>query len=1014
MRIEKSAITGFRKRTSLRLLKLALPIIAVLIISILLLVPVFISSEQGSRMILAKVNGAISGKADFADLSMGWFKGVKVADLSFNDEGGGISVKVERISAKPSYGSILTGNLSLGRTVVDKPRVEINLRDIPGKSTGETAERRPASGARAPAALPIKTIDLVLNDGSVKVTDPRSGTVELSRINSRVNLQSAPGQSDFDLKMAVARADKKSEIKAAGNVTTRTKKGWSLKGTSGNLTVEIKELDLESLAPIFALAGVDLEAKGVVTGATTGRIKDGQLENLTASIKAKNLDVTIAQLKGDRLQTADLDISAKLSQNKEIISIDNLQISSDWGTANATGTIPTNIESAGDILETDSNYNLKGDFNFDLAAIAAQMPKTLGLKEGTQVTSGRLTGKVETVTGAGRKQIRADAIIAGLEGMVEEKKTTLSESISAEALISSDKSGIAFDNLDVTASFAKVNCTGRLESLKYDADVNIAELQSELGQFVNLGKYKMAGELFSKGQVSVKQDKITASGSSTVTNLVLSSQDGQGVSEPKTDIDFAVNVDRKESVFAIDSISANASFGSLSISNGVLPLNEKSSKPLNAAVSANKIDLEKLLPFGVMFGSLPKEMQLSGIASSTLLVTAEDGIYKVVTDSTEIYGLRLVHPDANEPFGPNDVTLAFDAEIDPNEKAVNVKSLQLQSPQIRIKKGQLSQLTEGKTTILSGNAELEFEWSAVNTVAAPFMPKGLTLEGKRQYAINFQSEYPAAEPNQLLPNLSAQARLGFEKAGYKGLNFGPTDVDVRVESGVLKIPPFTTTVNDGTFSFAGQADFNEKVPLFILTEPMQIIKDVKINDEMTNELLKYVNPIFADAVSVSGFANFNCEQLAIPLKAESKDEAVAIGTISMNRVRLQGSNLVGQILTTSGGDPRGTDMAVRPTRFVLQEGFLRYDDMQVDVGDNPVNFKGVIGLDKSLDMTATLPYTTRGRTARVGKETEGRRITLPIKGTVDKPELDLGKLLEDQLKGQLEEQLEKALEDLFK
>ncbi len=148
--------------------------------------------------------------------------------------------------------------------------------------------------------------------------------------------------------------------------------------------------------------------------------------------------------------------------------------------------------------------------------------------------------------------------------------------------------------------------------------------------------------------------------------------------------------------------------------------------------------------------------------------------------------------------------------------------------------------------------------------------------------------------------------------------------------------------------------------------------------------------------------------------AEAKNDTVVIGTISMNRVRLQGSNLMGQILTTSGGDPRGTDITIHPTRFVLQKGFLRYENMQVDVGDNPVNFKGVIGLDKSLDMTVTLPYTTEGRTARVGRETRGARITLPLKGTVDKPQLDMGKLIELQLKGQLEEQLRRGLEDLFK
>jgi len=134
----------------------------------------------------------------------------------------------------------------------------------------------------------------------------------------------------------------------------------------------------------------------------------------------------------------------------------------------------------------------------------------------------------------------------------------------------------------------------------------------------------------------------------------------------------------------------------------------------------------------------------------------------------------------------------------------------------------------------------------------------------------------------------------------------------------------------------------------------------------------------------------------------------------MDKVRLQASDLLGQILTAAGTSASGADITIRPTKFVLRDGFLRYDDMQMDVGDNPVNFKGVIGLDKSLDMTITLPYTVQGRTVGIGKQTSGQRITLPLKGTIDKPELDLGKLLEGQLKQQLEDQLRKGLEELFK
>jgi hypothetical protein len=195
---------------------------------------------------------------------------------------------------------------------------------------------------------------------------------------------------------------------------------------------------------------------------------------------------------------------------------------------------------------------------------------------------------------------------------------------------------------------------------------------------------------------------------------------------------------------------------------------------------------------------------------------------------------------------------------------------------------------------------------------------------------------------------------------------------------------------------------------------MQIVKDIKINDATTRQLLKYVSPIFANAVNVSGIANFNCEQLDIPISAQAKNDAVVIGTISISQLRLHASDLLGQILAVAGTGASGTVLTIHPTRFVLQKGFLRYDDMQIDIGDNPVNFKGVIGLDKSLDMTVTLPYTSEGRTARIGRETAGRRITLPLKGTVDKPQLDMGKLLEEQLKGQVEDQLQKGLERIFK
>jgi hypothetical protein len=478
-------------------------------------------------------------------------------------------------------------------------------------------------------------------------------------------------------------------------------------------------------------------------------------------------------------------------------------------------------------------------------------------------------------------------------------------------------------------------------------------------------------------------------------------------------IEYAMNMDRKKNLVNIESFTADASLGRFSAKDGVIPLGEEPAVPLTLEILANNVNFEKVRPFANMFASLPKDMQLAGIAESKISVSSEKKIYKIATDSTKVKGLKLSSP-GKKPFEEKEVTLALEAELDPEQKAINVKRFQLDSPTIKITKSQFSQATKDGKTTLQGQVDCEYDWSAISAVAAPYLPEDLSLQGKRKDTISFTSEYPADQTDKLMANLNARGKVGFDKAGYMGLDFGPTDVNIQVQNGLLNIAPFTTTVNEGQFNFAGGADFTQKPSLFKAAKPMQIVKDMKVNDVTTKKLLKYVNPIFTDAVNVNGIANFNCEQLAIPLKSEAKNEAVVIGTISMDQVNMQTSDLLVQILTLFGGGSRSTVMTIHPTRFVLRDGYLKYEDMQIDVGDNPVNFKGTIGLDKSLDMTVTLPYTTEGRTARVGGATRGSRIVLPLKGTVDEPQLDTAKLLELQLKQQGEELLRRGLEEIFK
>ncbi len=1009
MEVKDNLKTKPQKKTFRRIIQVILIIFVVLAIFVIFAVPAIISSGQVRQMIISKINDSVGGKTEFSDLSMGWFKGVNIADFSYNDNSGWISVKVKNISAKPDYASLLTGNLNLGQTKIDMPQVEINMKDKPpaAKATSPAEPQKTVSGS---SAIALAT-DLHINDGNVKVTGTDSKTVELEKINSNINIKPPGEQSSFTLGMVVAANNEKSTIDAKGQITPPKKSGWTIKSANGDVSVTVNKLDLESLGPFLALANADIQTKGDISVDLKGQLLNGQLESLTGSVTGSNLDISAQALKGDSIKTKILDASVNLSQKGQMISIDKLNVKTDWANLDASGELPTTINSLDSLLASNSKAGLNAAFNCNVAQIVSQIPNVVGLKQGTTISSGTLKGNISTLDSSGKKQIQAIAQLTDLKGLVEGKQVALSSPVKLDALVSPDQSGININRLDVTASFASLDCSGNLKSIKYNAKTDLTKLQSEIGQFLNMGPYQVAGAFSSDGTVSIGQESISTSGLMELDNLRLSTKEKGSISEPKATVNFALNLNKKDNVLTAENLKANTSFGQVSVKDAKVPLKTNSSVPLNATVAASNIDLAKLKPYAIMFSTLPKEMNISGIAQSEISVSSQKQTYIVQTDSTKIKNLKLTYP-GKKPFDQNDVSVVFEAQINPEQQTIVIEKVKVTTPQIKIQQGSFSDTSSDDKKIMKGQIDCEFDWSAVSELASDFMPSELTLKGQRKDKINFSSEYPLNEPNKILPNLNANADLGFQSAGYMGLNFGPTDVNIAVQKGLLKIAPFSTTVNQGKFNFGAQADFKKQPTVFKIDKPTQIVQDIKINDDTTRKLLKYLNPIFSNATNVSGVANLYCNKLSIPLSSAAKNDAEIVGTVSIAQLRLQTADFLSQIINLCGGNVTGTTLTIHPTNFTLQNGVLKYDNMQIDIDRTPVNFAGSIGLDKKLDMTVTLPYTFQGRTVRVGQQNT-ERITLSIGGTIDKPKLDLGKLLQNTLQNELQNQIQKGLEGLL-
>jgi hypothetical protein len=973
-----------KKRPVLKVLLIGLLLLLVLIV---LMIPIFISSAAGNNLILSKINSSIDGKVGFKNLSIGWFKGLKLTDISFSDKPGNITASVKEISAQPKYIALLSGNIELGRTVIDSPHIAVALqKPVPGLEKKAVAEP-PQKEAKGGFELPIKQIELVIKDGDFKLKNWDNKLVEFANINTNISLNPPGTPTSLNVVMDIIGADKKSSIAANGSVESKSSK-WTLEKLNGNMTVETNNLDLSTLEPLLAIAGVNMQMKGNLTANFDGKIVDGALQQLDGKVNGNAINIGGDVLKGDFIKTNIFDVDVKCVQDGDKVKIEKLTAKTDWLNFNVTGVIPSKIDNPQDMLKPESVLDLDGELNCDLAVILSQLKNTAGLQKQAKLISGKLAAKFNTESAAAGKKFTANAEISGLAGLAEQKQISLSP-ITLNAAVTSGKSGFSFDNIDVVSSFCKLNCAGTMENLKYSADVSLSDFLSQFGQFINLGKYNLKGKIAASGQMITDAKRISNKGTVNISSFEVSTKSAQA-SEPQGTIDYSMSFDKSFNSIELPLLSYKGTIGQFEIKDSAIPL-ARMTDPMKVSAFV-KVDFAKLQPFLKVADAIPANLEIKGVVELPVDVTSDSGSYKIKVSNSKITNFVLLSP-GKQPFVQEQILIDFDGSVNPDTQNISIRSVKLAMAQIKLT-GSFDNTVGKQTTQMKGKFDCEYDWASVSSMASQFMPSGLKLTGKRKDVIAFDSIYPNGNYDKLLANLNSTAKVGFDNAEYMGLVLGQTNVDIQVQKGFMKLAPFTTTANNGTINFGGQADFKQKPSFFTMPQPYDIIKDVQITDKMSKELLRYVNPLFADSGSVNGVCNFRCEKMIIPISGGTQNDIEIEGTFDANNVKFNGSNLLGKIIQAAGSGQGGNIAKIHPTAFILTKGFLRYDKMQIDIGNLPVIFRGVIGLNKSLKMDVSIP---------IGGSTRN----IPLKGTVDKPDIDVSSAIIQNLPGILNEVLKK-------
>jgi len=969
-------------------------------VAVFFLVPYAISSNLARKIILEKINKKVNGQVNFTNLSVNWWKGVSLDRLAFKDSTGHITFNVEHIKTRPHYLSLLFGNLSFGKTIIDKPKVVIKLEET--EKTGQEKIKVPVEKKVVSVLVPVKQIELAINNGELNLINQNGRTFRVYGLYSDIKLGSYGRYGKFDLRTSLRGGD----ILSKGDYNFRGNGPLSSDKLSGHITLKADKFVLYTLEPLFTAAGVDIDAEGLISMDIICYLKEGKLIHSHGRISGKNLELNGEFLKNDNFGIDNFDVTVINAGTDEGIELGWFKFESGWLNGRISGCFPLCYQPMEELLRPGSAFKINGHLECDLAKAMSRMPNLLGVREGTQVTSGKLNVTFKTKETENRKTVSGSAKLAGLAGSTEGKNIILSEPVTADVNITSDDKGVNFEKIDFSASFAKITCSGTLKSMDYNGNFDLAKLQSELRQFVNTKGLQITGGISIKGNINTFADRTQLSGSSLIKGLRLQRGENAITFEPEAQIDFSASVIPDKGIIGVNTIQLKGDLGKFTLRESTIPLSDKSEERLQVKVLAEEVDLQKVQSFVVLPGKLPRDMQLYGTANSGITIKHQGNGYQVSSNS-KIEDFKLAFP-GQKPFQQSWVSLAFDSGVNPVEKDISVSNLYFSIPDVNII-GEFIQTTKTGQTRIQGKAECEYDWAAIKSLATSYLPAGFTIQGQRKDTIKLSCTYPVGEPNKIPANLNLNLTTGFTKAEYSGLNFGATNLELKAEDGILNVLPFSTKVNEGNFAFKGKIDLQEELMVLTTKGPLHILDNIKINNEICAKLLTYLNPVFAGATKISGIADFNSRELKLPLSKTAAKDTQIYGTISITQLRLQGSDLINQILLTFGKSAPMQEFTLHPTQFTFLNGVVSYDNMQIDAGDYPINFKGRIGPESKLDMTVTLPITYEGKIVKA-TDTATQRISLPLEGTINQPEINLDEFIRNQV---MQKGFE-LLEDLLK
>jgi len=436
--------------------------------------PRLLSTPPARRWLLARANATLApGKVEFATFRTAWAGPTVMTGFRLIDPEGDRVVDSPRATWDRGLWRILTdrpryGTLALGRAALDIERHPDGRVDL-------YEALRPILKANRQFALAIR-----IEGGTLRVRAPGLvAPVAADRADITLNIPAAPAPLTWDVRLASADAG----LVPSGLDLRGSFDRWrEIPGAGPELTLAVSGRRWP-----LAVAAAGVAARARFDGEARVERREGRWTTRGEAAWLR-VEASGPTLNGDapRLDRVDATWDIGLTNAADGWTIRSFELKAPSAEVRVVGTLPA---SPGDSARVEGHL--------DLAALAAQIPRTLRLREGLAVDRGRARFRVESRSTPAEQAWEVEAHVVDLRAREGTRWFALSDPADLNARVVIPTSGPArVDRVALKTPFLEASGSGDVDrGVEIRATADLAALRANFGELIDLGDLDLAGEV---------------------------------------------------------------------------------------------------------------------------------------------------------------------------------------------------------------------------------------------------------------------------------------------------------------------------------------------------------------------------------------------------------------------------------------------------------------------------------------------------------------------------------------